>query len=309
MKKLLWFGAGFIVVLLVLLYFIAPSPLLEQAKNAERSSAGLYRHVIDAGDHRITYLEGGKGDAVILLHGFGGEKDNWTRFAGGLTRDYRVVIPDLPGFGESTRNISARYDIENQVERLNRFVEAMKLDRFHLAGNSMGGTIAAVYAVKYPQKITTLSLFAPAGVNSPNKSEVMKMLERGVNPLMIGNRDDFDRLFNLLFVKPPEIPGRFKDILAGQAIANRSFNEKVWNELVASKMSLEPFLPQIQAPVLVVWGSRDMILDVSSVQVFERVLKKRQTIIMDDTGHVPMLEKPKETAALLNDFIRKTGSR
>lgn len=309
MKKTVWFGAGFIVILLLLLYFIAPAPLFEQARNAERRSAGLHRNAVDVDDHRIVCLEGGKGDPVILLHGFGADKDNWTRFAGGLTRDFRVVIPDLPGFGESAKLPSARYDIESQVNRLNRFVEVMKIDRFHLAGSSMGGMIAAVYAAKYPGKTMTLSLLAPAGVTSPNKSEAMKMLERGINPFTIRNSGDFDRLLKLLFVKPLEMPDQFKGVLVKQAMESRAFNEKVWNELLDSKMSLDPYLPQIQAPVLLIWGSRDMIVDVSSVQVFESALKKRQTVIMDETGHLPMLEKPKETAAVFTDFVRKSVPR
>ena len=66
-------------------------------------SAGLVKKEIQVDSHRIVYLEGGQGETVLLLHGFAGNKDNWTYFAEPLIRDYHVVIPDLAGFGESTK--------------------------------------------------------------------------------------------------------------------------------------------------------------------------------------------------------------
>jgi len=87
-------------------------------------------------------------------------------FAKYLTGDYHVVIPDIPGFGESSQIQKASYDAENELKRIDRFTEVMKLERFHLAGNSMGGMLAVMYGATYPQKVSTLALLAPAGVGS-----------------------------------------------------------------------------------------------------------------------------------------------
>ena len=72
---------------------------------------------------------------------------------------------------------------------------------------------------------------------------------------------------------------------------------------------LAPFLPKVKAPVLIIWGDKDKILDVSSIPILEKGLKNRQTVIMKDTGHIPMLEKPQETASVYRDFIEKTAKR
>jgi len=313
MKKVLWFGLGLIVILVVALYFVAPSLMYEQAMNAERAAAGLVRKAVQVDDHQIAYLEGGSGEVVVLLHGFGAEKDNWDRFAKYLQPGYQVFIPDLPGFGESTKTPAARYDMESQVKRLDRFAEALNLTTFHLVGNSMGGMIACEYAAQYPRKVLTVGLLAPGGIFAPNKSDVIKLMEKGENPLLVKSPEDFDRILALLFVNPPPFPPSFKKILAERAMAGAAFNEKIFKDMSGdfSKTTspLAPFLPKIEAPVLIIWGDKDRILDVSSVPILEKGLKNRQTVIMKDTGHVPMMEKPQETALTYRAFIEKGARR
>jgi pimeloyl-ACP methyl ester carboxylesterase len=91
------------------------------------------------GKHTIVYLEGGRGESVLLLHGFGADKDNWNLFSRYLTKRYHVIAPDLPVFGESSKIWSDQYNISAQVERVHDFVKQLGLKSFHLAGNSMGG--------------------------------------------------------------------------------------------------------------------------------------------------------------------------
>lgn len=304
MKKLLAGCLIVVVLLMAAVYFLFPAPLFKLATNAERQSVGLQKKEIQVDDHRIVYLEGGKGETVLLLHGFGASKDNWTRFAKYLTRDYHVLIPDLAGFGESSKLAEGDYGISTQVKRLDRFAEAMTLTRFHLAGNSMGGMIGAVYSARHPSKVSTLALLAPLGLRSAQKSEFDRRLARGENPLLIKSPDDFDRMMALVFVKPPYIPAPFRKVLAEQAMAGRAFNEKVIQDLVRERLSLEPFLASIPASVLIIWGDTDQILDVSGVSVLEANLKHSRTAIMKQTGHIPMLEKPEETAGEYLRFLK-----
>ncbi len=306
MKKIWAAGLGLFALALVGVYFLFPEVLFNLAVKAGRYSAGLARKEILVDDHRIVYLEGGKGQTILLLHGFAAGKDNWIRFAKYLTKDYRVVIPDIPGFGESSRIQSAYYAMENQLKRIDRFTEVLKLERFHLAGNSMGGTLAALYAAQYPRKVVTLALLAPGGVGSPNPSELAILLQKGTNPLLTGSIEDFDRLIGLCFTKPPFIPSQFKKVMMADAATHRNFNQKIWNEMVNNHMKeasfsvenfLRPHLPRIEAPVLILWGDADRILDVGGASVLEKNLKNSRTVIMKDTGHTPMLEKPRETAS------------
>jgi pimeloyl-ACP methyl ester carboxylesterase len=313
MRKILTVSFGLIALLIVGIYFLFPEMLFKLAVKAERHAAGLVKKEIQVDDHKIVYLEGGKGQTVLLLHGFGANKDNWTRFAKYLTGDYHVVIPDIPGFGESSQIRKASYDAENELKRIDRFTEALKLERFHLAGNSMGGMFAAMYGAKYPQKVSTLALFAPGGVKSPKMSELAILLQKGTNPLLAGSTEDFDKLIKLCFVKPPFMPSQFKKVLAADAIAHSDFNKKIlddmkWNHTggIPSPMEtfLEPYLPQIKAPVLIIWGDTDKILDVGGVAVLEKNLKNYKTIIMKNTGHIPMMENPQETASSYVSYLK-----
>ena len=133
----------------------------------ERFTSGLKRHVIQVGDHRIVYSEGGQGEPVVLLHGFGASADSWNRFAKPLTKHYRVIAPDQPGWGASTRLETASYAYPAQVERLHQFLSALGLKRVHLIGHSMGGFIASAYAARYPDEVITLGLIAPHGMVEP----------------------------------------------------------------------------------------------------------------------------------------------
>ena len=316
MKKILAVGFGLIALFVLLLagiYFLFPETLFNLALKAQRQSAGLVKKEIQVDDHKIVYLEGGKGQTILLLHGFGANKDNWTRFAKYLTGDYHLVIPDIPGFGESSQIQKASYDAEDQLKRIDRLTEVLKLEKFHMAGNSMGGMFAAAYGAKYPRKVSTLALLAPGGVKSPKMSELAILLQKGTNPLLTGSPDDFDKLIKLLFAKPPFIPSQFKKVFAADAIAHSNFNKKIlddmkWNHTggMPSPMEtfLEPYLPQIQAPVLIIWGDTDKILDVGGVAVLEKNLKNYKTIIMKDTGHIPMMEKPQETASYYMSYLK-----
>jgi len=307
LKKKLIIGLIVVFLLTAAVYLLFPDILLNLARTAERRSSGLIKKEVQVDDHKIVYLEGGEGETILLVHGYSGDKDNWTRFAKYLTSDYHVLIPDLAGFGESSKLSKETYNIEDQVERIDRFAEALKLGKFHMAGHSMGGTIVAVYGARYPQKVLTLALVAPSGLKSPQKSELAKHLENGDNPFLVRTPDDYEKLIAFLFVKPPAIPAPIKIALAAQKSSQRAFNEKILNDLRKAHLSLEPFLPVIHAPVLIIWGDTDKILDVSCVSILEKKLKNYQTVIMKETGHVPILEKPQETATSYLYFLKNTA--
>jgi pimeloyl-ACP methyl ester carboxylesterase len=307
MKKFIKYGMIVIVVVAVLLaafYFLFPETVFNLAIDAQRRSADLVKKEVQVDDHRIVYLEGGTGETIVLLHGFGGYKDQWTAFAKYL-KGYHLVIPDISGFGESSQVPTDNYSVESQVGRIDRFVEVLKLDKFHMAGNSMGGAYAATYGAKHPGKLLTLALLDTAGVPSPSKSEFVLQLEKGNNLLLAGNPEDVEKLLALIYAKRPPIPPAFKKILVADWIAHTEFNRKIWNDTNPFQLSLAPVLPQIQAPVLILWGEQDKMLDVGSVVFLEKNLKNHRTVIMKDTGHCPMIEQPEETAKAYRSFLNE----
>ena len=293
-----------VIVAAVAGYYTFPEKVAGYMIDAARSKAGLTKKEIKIDDHNVVYLEGGKGPTILLLHGYTGSKDNWTRFAVYLTKDYHVVIPDIPGYGESSMIEKDSYDLSNQMSRLHKFAQAVELKKFHVAGNSMGGFFAGIYAVRYPDEIISVGLFDAAGVMSLEKSIVMKMMEKGENPLVFKDSNDMPRILALLFVNPPGLPYPIKKVMTQTALANRKFYEKELKEIFPDFLSLEKELPNVKAQTLILWGDQDKVLDVSSVKVFEKGLKNHKSVIIKDCGHLPMMEKPQETATQYIDFIK-----
>lgn len=305
MKKTLLIVIVALLLVPVVLYLAVPELLVGLAIDLERKSAGLSKGSIVVGDHAVVYLEGGEGETILLVHGFGANKDNWNRLAKYLTPSFHVVAVDLPGFGESTKREDASYSIAAQAERLDNIAKALSLESFHVAGNSMGGNIAGRYAVRFPDKVLSLGLFNAAGVpHCPEKSEMAQLMERGENPLLIETQEDFDAMIRFAFVKPPWFPGVVKKMMADEWARNRAFNEKVFIEIHTEASSLVPDLPKIWARTLILWGDTDRLLDVSCTEVLAKGLPSSTTVIMKDCGHVPMMERPEETAQHYIGFLQ-----
>lgn len=283
--------------------------LVEWKKREYREAARLVEHRVTAGGHDIVYLDRGSGEPMVLVHGFGGDKDNFTLLARHIPDRYRPVVLDLPGFGESARHPGDSYDVRTQAARLREFVDAVGLPRFHLAGNSMGGHIAARFTIEHSERVQSLMLINAAGVTSPHPSEFVQALQRGQNPLLVSSVEDFDRVMALTFVKPLPIPSFLKRYFAERAVANRAFNDKVFGDLGQRPDRLDGELGTLSAPTLVLWGDTDRIIDVSAAQVFAGGIHGAQLAVLKDCGHAPMLERPEETAQRYFTFLAGLSPR
>ncbi len=307
MKKLLMY-LMILVAGLIGLMALFPEETAKLGMNAERSGSGLGYKTAVIGDETWHYLEGGpKGaEVVLLIHGFGGDKDNWTRFSKSLTGSYRVIAPDLPGFGESARHPDWDYSLTPQRSRVNGFVQALGLEQFHIVGHSMGGALAALYTHKYPGQVLSMALFNNAGVNAPDESDMQRALAKGENPLIVDSVEDFDGLIAFASYKKLFVPWPVKGVLAQKALDRSEFNQFIFESLKSDHLtSLEPILTDIENPALILWGEYDRILHVSSVNVMQPLLSRAEVVIMKDTGHLPMLERPAETAAHYLGFVEK----
>ncbi len=299
--KLLLFALGLLLVGVTTLYWTRPRLLFDAVKNLLRRRAGLSRRTVRVGDIEWPYLDGGKatGEPVVLVHGFGGDKDNWTLYAPYLTPHHRVICPDLPGFGESDRSVDRDYCVEAQARRLCEFLDALGIDRCHLAGNSMGGFIALRFALDFPGRLASLALLDNAGVAGANTSELQRAIERRENPLELKTMADVERLLAFVYRKPPFMPRQFKRVLLDDALANERVLEKVFWTLASEGIAgvLNARLGDVRAPTLIVWGRHDQLIDVSVVDELRRGIANSVAVIFEHVGHVPMLEAPQETAA------------
>ncbi|HEX7249926.1 MAG TPA: alpha/beta hydrolase [Burkholderiales bacterium] len=283
------FGVG-------LYLYLSPEHAVRRALEFERRLAGLARkEAVMPNGERYVYLEGGKGEPLMLLHGFGANKDNFVRVAKYLTPHYRVVIPDQVGFGESAKPPKGDYAPRAQAERLRALARELGMAKLHLGGNSMGGHIALTYAALYPAEVKSLWLLAPGGVWSAPASELRRRIDAtGRNPMIVKNEEEFAQLVAGVTAEPLPIPRRFLDVLAQERIANRELEERIFKQVAAD--SVEQRVRGLAVPALVVWGAQDRVLHPGSAGILQMLLTRSEVVLMQGVGHVPMLEQPEKSA-------------
>lgn len=280
---------------------LAPGKVLYRLQEDARRNAGLQRRQQQLADgSHYVYLEGGKGEPLLLLHGFGANKDNFTRVAAHLTRHYRVIIPDHIGFGESAKPQDADYASDAQAERLAELLGALGVDRLHLGGNSMGGHIAMAFAARFPARVESLWLLNPAGVWSvPSSVEWQQAQRSGHNPLMVRNVDELSELFARSMHRPPQVPRALMRVLAAPRIANAALEQRIFQVLTDDPV--EERVRGLATPALIVWGEEDRIIPVAAAEVLVRLLPNSQLIRLPEIGHLPMLECPERVA---DDYLQ-----
>jgi pimeloyl-ACP methyl ester carboxylesterase len=279
----------------------APQAATRLGLALERRRLGLSLKLGHVPGFTIPYLEGGKGEVLVLVHGFGGDKDNFARVAGHLNRRFRVILPDLAGFGDATRDPAARYRIADQVERLHALLHSIGVTRCRLGGNSMGGFIATQYAATYPDEVISLWLIDPAGTAAAYDNDMMRhMTETGESPLLLRSVEDADALIRATMARPPFLPGFVRKALALRGVADYPLHTRIMEELRVNSPLLETQFTSLATPALIVWGSEDKVLNPSATVAMQRLLPNSRVIMMPGLGHVPMLEDP---AWCAKDFL------
>jgi pimeloyl-ACP methyl ester carboxylesterase len=267
----------------------------------ERFRTGLKLKTTSIEDHIIFYLKGGEGETVLLVHGFTADKYTWIKFANSITDYFQVIAVDLPGHGESTYCKNCNYSIQSQTQYLKKIVDKLGIEKMHLVGTSMGGRISLSFTHMFQERVKSLALFNSAGVTSPRPSEFTKLLKTGNNLFDIHNREDFDKLMQLSMASPPFLPWPITSVTARKYIERNPINQKIFKDITESLWDSESILHEIYVPVLILWGTDDKLIDVSCVSVFEKNLPRSTSVILDNTGHCPMIEKPGDTA---NHYLR-----
>ncbi len=299
MKKNLIIVAVIIVLVVgvgVGVLYLAPEKVADIGFDITRDLAGLERKTLTLpSGETYVFLEGGKGEPLLLLHGFGANKDNFTFVSRYLTDTCHVIAPDHIGFGESSRPEGASYSAVTQARRLRQFINNLGLSKIHIGGSSMGGHIAMTYAALYPNDVKSMWLLDPGGIWSAPESELHGMLKEGVNPLIANNEDEFARIFDFVMSKPPFIPRPILDVMAQERIENIELEKKIFQEIKAD--SAEKRIAGLKIPTLIVWGEEDRAISVETADVLHKLLPNSKVIIMKGIGHLPMVEAPKAVAS------------
>ena len=274
----------------------------------ERAWAGLTSHALTLADRTsVTYSEGGLPQAptLVLLHGYTGDRNHWNRVARELTPRWHVVVPDLPGHGQTplADHVSADAMSNTMID----FARAKGLGDMIIVGHSMGGAVATLWALGQPEQTRGLVLIDAAGVYRDNPSPVMQAIQRGDNPLAIRTEADYQRVLDLAMAKPPFIPDGIRRALAMQAVAHRDAQARILDNLLNVQAHLpastyQMVLDGLRMPALIIWGAKDQIFDARVVDELTSGLADSRETIFDDVGHTPIREAPWRTARAIDDF-------
>ena len=305
LKFLAW-----LIALLVLVvggtYLVKPAWPMRAYFAREAMAAHLEKHSVQAGQTHWSYYEGGEGPTIVLLHGFVSDKTVWLPLAGLLTPHFHLIIPDLPGWGDSSRLAGADYSIQAQADRFAMFVQQLGLQRFLLVGHSLGGAIAGVYAADHPGHVSALALLDAFGLQGASNTAGRDALS-GKDPFIFHDRAGLQRLLALAFDTPPSIPGRFQDVLVERNKRDRAFISKRFQQLSqpSQYLALQPQLGKLTMPVLGLWCHDDKLVDISALDSLRSGLSHARAIgssTLNGCGHMPMMEKPEQTAQVLTGF-------
>lgn len=284
--------------------------------SAEKARAGLETTTVETADgiewHVLRSKTGGDKPAVLLVHGFGADSSNWIRFANELEGDYQFIIPDLPGHGASTRELSLNYATDQQAARLLTLMTALGIEQFHMAGNSMGGAITLDAAVLAPQRVLSMGLVDAAGITlrTPEFDQlVVSSPDR--NPLIARSAEDMFVVMDWAMADPPWMPDFFVQVMGEKKAANAAVADKVWADLSQHGADEKAIarLATIATPAFILWGREDRLLGVDNAEIFHRELPDSELVILDGIGHVPMAEAPGRSAALYDAFWQQVEKR
>lgn len=292
-----------LIVLLVVLaawavfWLLWPRPLARLFMAAERRQGRLSVRRVKQNGLDWQVLEGGHGEPLILLHGFNGDGYHFTRVSRRLGNHFRVIAPDLPGFGQTTFDKKLDHDIDAQAGRVLDLLEELGIERFYLGGSSLGGYIACAVARLAPERVRALWLLSPGGLQTAPLSPLFEVVQQGGhNALVVSDLKDFRALMDYCFVRPPWVPGPLARELASRAGRHARRTQDIFDDIRFRSTPLEELAEGLDMPTLIVWGQADQVLHPDGLKLLVERMPRAHTLMLPATGHLPMLERPRQTA-------------
>lgn len=301
---LLLAAAGAVFGVRALLGSGSGAPLAAEALETQYGAAS--DRYVTADGVRFRVREDGPADAptIVLIHGFSHSLETWEAWADGLADAWRVIRFDLPGHGLTGPDPQGRYTNEQTVDLVAALVDELALERFALAGNSLGGLVAWRYAAAYPQNVSALVLIAPGGYPNrgvgdepaPVPALVQGYLRTapaiGVETATRGLFGDPERM-------DPAAPARVRDLMRreGNGAALLARVE------VFTLPDPEPALRDMTTPTLILWGARDTVVPVEHAERFAAAIPGARAKVYDDLGHIPQEEAPDQTLVDARAFL------
>lgn len=316
--RILGIGLAVLIVLLLVLAgaaYLVIRNVTGGAPEAGRSVSERIESPYISGDDRFVEAAGqywrvrssGPPDApaVVLIHGFGHSLEDFEPWAEMLDDAYTVIRFDLPGHGLTGPREDAAYANEAAVEQVEALLEIVAPDRFVIGGNSLGGLLAWRYAARNPERTDGVILLAPGGfsINGVTDEPVSPPLPVRLY-LQGAPQAGVEAATAALFADPARIPAgmtaRVGDMMREPGVGDALVQRIEQFTLPDPRADLA----RIADPVLLIWGAQDSFIPATQAQDFQGAINAPlETLIMENTGHMPQLERPIETAATARDFL------
>ncbi|MDF0751368.1 alpha/beta fold hydrolase [Marinobacter sp. 71-i] len=289
-----------------------PTPnLWPAARTGQRWLVQAKRRETGIDGHRMVYLEKGSPAAdrptVLLLHGFAAMKENWAFWLQRLPSHWHILVPDLPGFGESDYHPGASYRYEEQALRLKAWIATLATNNIHIVGSSMGGAIAAVLAHKMTPGPASLTVLNSAGIPEHPDVDLDAPFETDRDAILIP-RDwaGVYRMFNSVGNGRPTAMGVAMAGLLGPDLLQRTGALRhIFNDMLADALAPARYLGPETPPLQVQWGDRDVITPTRCVDWFRKVTPGADIHVFSGVGHLPMLENPGRSARAMAEFVER----
>ena len=247
---------------------------------------------------KVHYVDAGTGSPVILLHGLADDIGVWESVMPALAAKHRVIALDQIGFGRSDKPL-LDYRVATFVDFLDRFLDELKIDHASLVGNSLGGWIAADFALAHPERIDRLVLCDAAGYAALGKN----MNARTLSALRLASRDDIRYLGPLTFHDKrfyEDVDLAFKQrVTAGDGYTI----DRVVDSIIRNEDVLDGRLGAIRKPTLIVWGREDKVIPLSFAERFHNEITGSRLEVIDNCGHMPHVECPDEFTRIVLEFL------
>jgi len=270
---------------------------------------------VAVGARQIHLAEFGAGMPLLLLHGGGpgaSGQSNYVRNIGALARHFRVLVPDLPGYGQSSKQVDAADPFGDQAGAMLGLLDALDIERAHVVGNSLGGACALRMALDAPQRIGRLVLMGPGGIGI-SQSQPTEGLKRLLG-YYAGEGPTFDKLrrficedlvFDASQVSDAVLQERYAASIDPEVVANPPLRAP--KDLEAFKrldLLLDPRLPALATPTLVMWGAEDRVNPPAGAAALQQRLPACDTVLFSRTGHWVQWERAAEFNAFVAGFLQ-----
>jgi pimeloyl-ACP methyl ester carboxylesterase len=273
-------------------------------------------HQAEIHGSKVNYVDigSGPGEPVVFVHGLGGQWQNWLENIPRAAQERRAIALDLPGFGlsEMPRN---EISISNYARTVEALCQHLGLERVAVVGNSMGGFVSSEVAIRYPERVERLVLVSAAGISSANVYRAPALVVgRAMVAIMAYTaarqrdmaRRPVGRHMALSLVA--RHPSRLDADLAWEGLFKGAGKPGFMDALRANLVyDFRDRLPEIACPTLIIWGEDDAVISVRDAAEFERLIPDSRKLVMKDTGHVSMAERPAAFNDVLMDFLAETG--